>query len=383
MSQNPRVLFLVFSNHFSGAEIVLCNYLKNNRSTDYYVLTNELLRSYFEKELPTERLIFSNTMQVASPRMNPIKWTFRWIANLVLIKKLIVKHRIGVLYGNNTMDIALLLWYKLFTYRSIPVISHIHDMLVLHDPIKNRIDFVLKRFHNRLNFILVPSEATKICIQKIVGDRDVYVIYNGVDCSEDISREIVTRAENWGGESVSIGFIGMFEQRKRPDLFVDVIQLLHKGITMKCEAKIIGKIVDEELCRRISQQIEQYQLPLKIVGEMDRGEVQKQFNNIDILLLVSDRDPLPTIVIEAMANAVVVVARNVDGIPEIIDSNKDGFIINYCASADEIAHLIHSVSLCSKVEIQGIMLNAHKKVRMKFSHANKDRSVQEIIGLIS
>ena len=61
------------------------------------------------------------------------------------------------------------------------------------------------------------------------------------------------------------------------------------------------------------------------------------------MLLCSDSDTLPTVVLEAMSFGCVVFARNVDGVPEIITNGEDGIIFDYNAKPEAIAQKIYDV----------------------------------------
>ena len=45
--------------------------------------------------------------------------------------------------------------------------------------------------------------------------------------------------------------------------------------------------------------------------------------------MLSDRDPLPTVILEAMSMKNIVIARNVDGVNEIILDQINGFVVDY------------------------------------------------------
>ena len=113
------------------------------------------------------------------------------------------------------------------------------------------------------------------------------------------------------------------------------------------------------------------------IGEMKRDDILKYiYPEITALLLTSDRDPLPTVLLEAMGSGALVIARDVDGVKEIIDDKKDGFIFGYDSNIKDISKMIDNVLVSSN---ENIRANAVEKIKYKFSNKNKQRIVNNII----
>lgn len=110
---------------------------------------------------------------------------------------------------------------------------------------------------------------------------------------------------------------------------------------------------------------------------MKRDDILKYiYPEITALLLTSDRDPLPTVLLEAMGSGALVIARDVDGVKEIIDDKKDGFIFGYDSNIKDISKMIDNVLVSSN---ENIRANAVEKIKYKFSNKNKQRIVNNII----
>ncbi|NCA82678.1 MAG: glycosyltransferase family 1 protein [Opitutae bacterium] len=56
-------------------------------------------------------------------------------------------------------------------------------------------------------------------------------------------------------------------------------------------------------------------------------EIGPLYEQMDILLLTSRRDPLPRVIMEAMCHGIPVVATRVDGIPEMVEDGVTGFLV--------------------------------------------------------
>ncbi|NLI56859.1 glycosyltransferase family 4 protein, partial [bacterium] len=63
------------------------------------------------------------------------------------------------------------------------------------------------------------------------------------------------------------------------------------------------------------------------IGEINNSLVPEYLIESDIFVLPSLSEGFPVVVLEAMASGLPVVATNVGGLPEIIQENKNGFLV--------------------------------------------------------
>lgn len=100
---------------------------------------------------------------------------------------------------------------------------------------------------------------------------------------------------------------------------------------------------------------------------------------MDFLLLTSDRDPLPTVILEAMARKKIVIARDVDGVKEMIEDGKNGYMFPYDANACDIAKMISRIHLQNSGEAAAMKKRMKKTLQEKFSNERKKAIVNALI----
>jgi colanic acid/amylovoran biosynthesis glycosyltransferase len=83
-------------------------------------------------------------------------------------------------------------------------------------------------------------------------------------------------------------------------------------------------------------------------------------------LLFSKREGLPNVIIEAMGVGSVIITTNVGGIPEIINDNKNGFLIPY-GDVQIATNTINAVLQMSNSNSKLLRKNASDTVGGKFS----------------
>lgn len=372
-----KVLFISYTNFFGGAEYVLCDYIRCIDINNIYIYTTnrkEILEKY--KQVFKKQNIFSSEkMDLVSIRRKTIKSIFNIFFNLYEINKIVTKYKIEVLYGNNTLDIVLITLYKKYINSNIKIVSHIHDILERKMHIK-----YIKKNNKYVDKFIVPSIATKNSLKLCgIDEKKINVVYNGIEINE-IKKEkynYIREKFNISEDKKIICIIGQICKRKRQDLFIDIVNGLNEKYNNKYVGIIIGKITDKNFYEEINLKI---QYPILFINDMKREEIFEYiYPNIDALILLSDRDPLPTVILEAMSNGVIVIARDVDGIREIIKHEEDGYIFSYNASIEKIGTLINKVNNFS-IEIKNkIKKTAKIKIKEKFDLKNKVRKINKII----
>lgn len=376
-SKMKRILFISYTNFFGGAEYVLWDYLKRIDITNIYLYTTnrkEVIDKYKEV-LKKENIFSSEKMDIVSIRKKTIKAILNIFYNLYKINEIVKKYEIEILYGNNTLDILLISLYKKYINSNIKVISHIHDILEK----KMYINYI-KRNSKYIDKFIVPSIVTKKSLDLCnINNEKIEVVYNGIELYE-IKREqynFIREKYNISEDKKVICIIGQICERKRQDLFIDIVNCLNKKYNNKYIGIIIGKITDKSFYEKIKLKI---QYPILFINDMKREEIFEYiYPNIDALILLSDRDPLPTVILEAMSRGTIVIARDVDGVSEIIENNKNGYIFKYNDSVPQIANFIEDIMVKPKNIKEIVKNNAKERIKNFFKLENKIKQINNLL----
>lgn len=376
-SKMKRILFISYTNFFGGAEYVLWDYLKRIDTTNIYIYTTnrkEVIDKY--RQVFEEQNIFSSKkMDIVSIRKKTIKAILNIFYNLYKINEIVKKYEIEILYGNNTLDILLISLYKKYINSNIKVISHIHDILEK----KMYINYI-KRNSKYIDKFIVPSIATKkSLILCNINDKKIEVVYNGIELHEDKKEQcnFIRKKFKINENKKIICIIGQVCKRKRQDLFINIVDCLNKKYNNKYVGIIIGKITDKDFYEEMKLKIQD---PILFINDMKREEIFKYiYPNIDALILLSDRDPLPTVILEAMSRGTIVIARDVDGVSEIIENNKNGYIFKYDDNIPQIANFIEDIMAKPKNTKEIVKNNAKERIRQVFKLENKIKLINNLL----
>ncbi|WP_164887307.1 glycosyltransferase family 4 protein [Hahella sp. KA22] len=192
----------------------------------------------------------------------------------------------------------------------------------------------------------------------------VVKIFNFID-----SRELEALSSNkQPNETFTIGIVGRLAPVKRIDLFVETIKELHKKGHHEIKGKIIGdgplRKSTEELVRQ--ENLSQY---IEFTGFVDPST--PEIANLDLLLMTSDHEGLPMTLLEALALKVPVVAHNVGGIPEALNSGSAGLLVDdhsalgYATAVDKV--------LNNPAERERMQMNGLSYLRENFDSVKKSR----------
>ncbi|MHB8277829.1 MAG: glycosyltransferase family 4 protein [Candidatus Humimicrobiaceae bacterium] len=232
-------------------------------------------------------------------------------------------------------------------------------------PSESRINFLIKIFL-KLNLskrkrILTVSEYSKKEIIKLWGlfKKEIWinVIYNTISIKEK-SEKTFRVEEIRNNEKIKILTVGHLRWYKNPLLWIEVAEIVNKSIHNKNVEFIWSG--DGELLTKCNKLIKTLNL-----DNVSFAGYQKDIENIisscDIYFQPSTVESFGLCVLDAMRLKKPCVVSNAGGLPEIVDDNKTGFIINL----NDIEKMAERI----------ILLINDKDLRLEMGKAGSDRYI--------
>ena len=182
--------------------------------------------------------------------------------------------------------------------------------------------------------------------------KEILVIHNGVDIDElkFFPREEARKRLNLGQSDFIAGTVANFYPAKGLSYLIEAINLIRDS-----GAKFV-LIGDGNERKRIKDLIHKYKLEKKVVLAGAVPESYKYLKAFDVFVLPSIKEGFPWTILEAMAAEVAVIATSVGAIPEVIEANKNGILIelkNPHAIADSIMKLLKDENFRNRIAIEG------------------------------
>lgn len=174
--------------------------------------------------------------------------------------------------------------------------------------------------------ISVSSNLTGY-LKKYVSQDRIAVIPNGVDLARvrcDLSRVEAKKHFGIPEEMPVVGFVGRLERLKRLDIFVHNAEQVLKEVP-ETKFVIAGSGREETRVRNLITDLGLQNHFILLGHRRDSAAILRA---MDVLLITSDHEGLPMVLLEAMALGTAVVARKVGGIAEVVTDRQTGFLVD-------------------------------------------------------
>lgn len=228
-------------------------------------------------------------------------------------------------------------------------------------------------------FAVTCSKFNKELMVTSAGEQmreKIHVIYSGVEL--DVFSPNFNKPTD---RPIQIICVGSFEEVKGHKYLMQACKLLQdRGIKFHCH--LVG---DGPVRGTIEKLITELRLDDRITihGLLQRQEVAKILQESDIKAAPSaptldgKREGLPCVLIEAMAAGLPIVSTQLTGIPELVDDQHTGFLVEP-HNAEELANALQK--LCESHELRIQMGKAgRKKVQEGFDRKKNTKTLLKLI----
>ena len=259
--------------------------------------------------------------------------TIAYFKGIRFLKK--KKGKFDLIHVHVLIDAGFIAWWDYLWNKTPYVITEHSTVYIPTDPFKypKILKPWIRKVIQRSSYMLPVSKDLEINMQKIFSKTPFRVIPNVVNTSIFLSPEKKEKQQrikflhisNFIGQKNIKGLLRGFKKlsKERRDF---TITLAGDG--------------DLDEVKQIAQDI---QMPLDLIsfqGKMTEKEVAEIFQKHDVFVLFSNYENLPCVLVEAQVCGMPIVATDVGGVTEIVNSDVDGIVIQ---ARDEDA-LVESLS---------------------------------------
>lgn len=366
------ILIISGTGIISGAEYVLKDFITNSKHTEsFYLLSSDIkeVRDFYN-EFPIQKSFFTSSLSPVGAKNGNLILKFlkifKYLKSSYIILNIIKKRKCDIILGNNSGDIIYSFWVKTFSKKKFYL--YVHDIIKTDPPLRKLFSY----FSKYVDKFLVVSEATKNSLVECnIHPDKIYLVYNGLNINT------TAKPKEWTKRSISLGFVGAFIPRKDPMLFVKIIHKITK-IPLPVNATLVYNHVDEEYKKKVTSYITDNNLPIKLLGALNRDEMKAYYKDLHFLVVTSKRDPFPTVILEAFNNATPVIGIKNDGIPEMITNNDNGLLFDTESDIEKVINFIKYIDEAKYIQLSS---NAQKTIKEKFSIELKVSKLETILEL--
>lgn len=229
-----------------------------------------------------------------------------------------------------------------------------------HKRIIHWLDFLCGRYLQRA--IIAVSEDLAEKLKKHYPSKKIHVIENGIDLQEMKSRSNDNRSTGSTG-TFNVGFAGRLVPVKRIDIFINTARHLldnYPELKIKCHIFGDGPLRDE---------LEQLNRKLKtddiVSFKGHSNNISEEIQKMDALLVTSDHEGLPMVLLETMALGTPIISHAVGGIPHLLDQGECGILITENEPASYAAAIETLIN--NPAKITEITRKAKRRVEERYS----------------
>ncbi|MDQ7014932.1 MAG: glycosyltransferase family 4 protein [Gammaproteobacteria bacterium] len=212
------------------------------------------------------------------------------------------------------------------------------------------------RFYDRV--FAVSRQYRDIAIKKGVPHNKLHILYNGIIYDPKAPRsstEDKQQARKKFGlkeDDISIGIVGRLSIEKAHDFYLEVAALVVKE-QPQAKFLIIGDGLQYE---PLKKQVQQLGITDNVIFAGHVDDMQSAYDAMEIEAICSHREGLPNALLEAMLNEIPVISVAVGGVPDVVEDEQGGIIINNRDPkkfARKLKHLIESAELRQQLGVKG------------------------------
>jgi glycosyltransferase involved in cell wall biosynthesis len=232
---------------------------------------------------------------------------------------------VDALFSNSSVSFsgALAAWIK-----RIPHVWAVHEILGGKNP--QFLSFLgqaaLLRLILRLScLVVVSSSATG----EFFGESDkVRLVYSGVKPHTGVSADdgIIRNRFNIAADDVVLGQVGRICDDKGQMEMVQALGMLGTDYP-RVKLLLAGRVTDESYLARLRGLIQRENLGERVIFAGFQEDIISFLKVVDCLVVASKMESFGRTIIEAMSVGTPVIAARSGGIPEIITSGENGFLL--------------------------------------------------------
>ncbi|WP_283680563.1 glycosyltransferase family 4 protein [Clostridium perfringens] len=281
--------------------------------------------------------------------------------NYKKIKEKLIEINPDVLHVNNIYGLSLIVIY-ISCKLNIPIIFTARDYSLLYEHNNNLLSkikrIVTKKIMRNIDVITAPSKYTLNYFDEngYRGKNMSEVIFNAIDYDKSDVKKIHEYKINniLKKEKINFVYLGRLEKDKG---ILELLRVFNKYKNKDIVLNIAGKGNEEKNVLEYAKKDNR----IKYLGFLEEYELDKLLKESDVLIIPSRwPEPFGRVILDAYKYCMPVIGTNMGGIPEIVDQNKTGILINNNNLENELEKAI--IYFSKNKNILNNMINIESKL---------------------
>ena len=286
----------------------------------------------------------------------------------ILLKRIIKKYNIEIIHANSEAAGIVAVKTRQKYNVDIPIVYTAHG--VLPAKVKDIINQVDK-------IIAVSNFSREAAIKEGFSANKIEVVYNGVDIDKfkphEEKRNLLRKKYNIPQDAFTMIIVSRIKNLRNKGHQHLLNVLSEYEVSKYWHLVVIGKGKGLD---SLKQKVKEYNLQDRVHLLGHKTDVENYEDMADVVVLPSYFETFGLVLAEGMAMEKPAVAFKVGGVPEVIEDNKTGFVVDYDNDdelVEKLAILAKNPDLCKQMGIQ-----ARKKVAKDFANEIMIKKLEEI-----
>jgi L-malate glycosyltransferase len=291
------------------------------RGHEVKVLTTHIKGLSYEEERNGFRIIRFRSLRMQPYRASFLSMAIYVLAGLWVGRRLAGSFKPDVIHAHFAVPAGALAWI-LSRMTGIPYVLTVH-LGDVPGGVPEKTDewfrwiypFTPSIWRNAKEIVAVSEFTRRLASEKY--KEKIQVVPNGVDLNTLTPKKIFLN------DPRRIVFAGRFMEQKNPLQFV---QTLHELRELKWQSVMIGDgpLIEEVKCAIAELGLEDR---FQLTGWIEPQAVLNWFDKSDILFMPSRSEGLPVVGVQALAKGLAIVASRVGGFVDLVDDDKNGYLV--------------------------------------------------------
>lgn len=296
-----RIMHLISTDVFSGAENVACQIINifSNDKDDYKMIYTSKIGSN-KKNLEDRSIPYYELKKF----------------NYTYIKRAINEFQPDIIHAH---DAKAIIMASLF-HKKVKIVGHIHAN---HENLRTRTlkSILLNHFSKYVSKMVWISKSAldNYYYYNHVKKKSI-VLYNMINSNEILSKT----KEDKNNYNYDIIYLGRMTYQKNPERFIEIVSEISQVIP-NLQVAMIGS---GDLDDKVKKLIRDYKLEKTIKFYGFQNNPYKILQSSKLMMMTSRYEGTPMCALEAFACGVPIISTPTDGLNDIIDNQKTGFLSN-------------------------------------------------------
>lgn len=178
-------------------------------------------------------------------------------------------------------------------------------------------------------------------------------------------------------DKINLVFVGRLDENKNVETILLAVSKLDK--TVNYNLKIIGSGVRESKLKQMSRELG-LDDRVNFLGLIPREKVFEELRKSDVFIMVSHRETLGLVYLEAMACGCIVIGSKGTGIDGIVKDKFNGYLID-SNDADQLVNKLMSICNLELDEKKKILTNSYETVKELTDEKMSKKYLEHVINL--